>query len=127
MKFYKLNTFELQQELATDLKSGLSQSQAEERLKKDGPNFRMSNSVCHTKFRLLRSLLFILLAAAVDFLTAIFKRDINYVFYGITAAVFPIVCSCALHFLFKLAILLICHWLAPFIRYLLARYFNCQM
>ena len=49
MKFYKLNTFELQQELATDLKSGLSQSQAEERLKKDGPNFRMSNSVCHTK------------------------------------------------------------------------------
>ena len=33
----------------------------------------------------------------------------------------------ALHFLFKLAILLICHWLAPFIRYLLARYFNCQM
>ena len=36
MKFYKLNTFELQQELATDLKSGLSQSQAEERLKKDG-------------------------------------------------------------------------------------------
>ncbi|MBP3481182.1 MAG: cation-transporting P-type ATPase [Clostridia bacterium] len=101
MKFYKLNTFELQQELATDLKSGLSQSQAEERLKKDGPNFRMSNSVCHTKFRLLRSLLFILLAAAVYFLTAIFKRDINYVFYGITAAVFPIVCSCALHFLFK--------------------------
>lgn len=89
MKFYKLNTFELQQELETDFKSGLSQNKAEERLKKDGPNFRIYNSVRHNRIGLLRALFFILLAASVYFLTALFKKDINYVFYGITVAVFP--------------------------------------
>lgn len=102
MKFYKLNTFELQQELETDFKSGLSQNKAEERLKKDGPNFRVYNSVRHNRIGLLRALFFILLAASVYFLTALFKKDINYVFYGITVAVFPVICSCTLHFLSKL-------------------------
>lgn len=93
MKFYKLSTDELTAELNTDLKSGLSQLEAQERLKKDGPNFRVYNKNTHTKIRIFRILAFLALIFLIYLATALFKKNLSFIFYGMTSVVLPAVFS----------------------------------
>ena len=101
MKFYKLTYDELIKELNTDFKSGLSQSEADARLRKDGFNFRVYNRIKHPNTRLYRVLLFLLLAALIYLFAALFKRDVNYVYYALSVIVIPVLCSFICHLYFK--------------------------
>lgn len=95
MKFYNLSIDKLITELDTDLKNGLSHHQAQERLKKDGRNFHVYNSVIYYKSRLIRVLFFVCLAALVYIALSLFKRDMDYLLYGIAALLLPVMFSVA--------------------------------
>lgn len=101
MRFYKLSTDELAKELETDFNSGLSQLQAEERLKKDGPNFRVYNNARQSKKGLMRVCSFSALAAFIYLLAALFKKDMGYLWYALLSFLIPALCSGLCHFYFK--------------------------
>lgn len=101
MRFYKLSTDELAKELETDLNSGLSRLRAEERLKKDGPNFRVHNSARQSKKSLMRVCSFSALAAIIYLLAALFKNEAGYIRYAFLSFLIPALCSGLCHFYFK--------------------------
>lgn len=93
MKFYNLTPEALRAELDTDFEAGLSSEQAEQRLKKDGQNFRAHYGAKSGRARLYRAAFFALVSVAVYLLAALFKKDLDYVF---CAAAMLVICSVSL-------------------------------
>lgn len=84
MKFYQMNTDILKKELNTDFQLGLTENQVEERKKEcSNDNVIPFFSVEHIKANFLKPIIFVVLSACVYFISAIFLKDINYLFSAI--------------------------------------------
>ena len=93
MKFYNLSTDKLITELDTDFKNGLSNHQAQERLNKDGKNLHVYNKTVYHKSRLFRVLFFVCICIMIYIALSLFKKDVQYISFGIATVIFPAVFS----------------------------------
>ncbi len=99
MKFYQLDTKQLQDELETDLEYGLTKQQVKSRLRICGYNTRFVKPKISVKSFCLPLLVISLIISVVYLLFSIFSKDITFTFYSIATIVLALFCQCIILFL----------------------------
>lgn len=93
MKYYQLDTTELQRELETDLDTGLDSTQVKNRLRMCGYNTQLSKPKVSFKSVNLPFLVISLIIAVVFLIFAIFNKNMTYAYYSITSLSLSVVCQ----------------------------------
>lgn len=93
MKFYQLDSNELQKELETDLENGLDNSQVKKRMRMCGYNTQLSKPKLSLKSLNLPFLLICLIITVVFLVFAIFNKNLTYVFCSVVSLSLAVICQ----------------------------------
>ncbi len=99
MRFYQLDTKELQNELETDFEYGLTKQEVKSRYRICGYNTRFIKPKLTPKSFCLPLLVISLIISIVYVIFAIFNRNITFTFYAIASAVLAILCQLIILFI----------------------------
>lgn len=88
MKFYQLDIRSLENELETNLETGITDIQAAQRIKECGYNVQKSEVFSNTvSLEFNKSLILIALSALIYVLFSIFLKDYSYVYYAVALSI----------------------------------------
>ncbi len=93
MKFYQLDANELQKELETDFDNGLDNSQVKKRLQLCGYNTQLSKPTFSIKKINFSFLIICLIITAIFLVSAIFKKNLSYVYYSVASLSISTICQ----------------------------------